>query len=114
MHTQINDNINKKNNDLTLFLNSEDDCVFYTGHASILVRLNNKKYLFDFINNTNFYGNSWIFFPNQIMDNRLYNVDGVFVSGDVHDFRYRQAVSAAGHRCEAAIDVEKYIEINGL
>ena len=52
MHTQIMDNINKKNNDLTLFLNSEDDGVFYTGHASILVRLNNKKYLFDF----------WIFY----------------------------------------------------
>ena len=42
------------------------------------------------------------------------NIDGVFVAGDVHDFRYRQAVTAAGHGCEAAIDVEKYIEINGL
>ena len=80
-------NINKKNNDLTLFLNSEDDGVFYTGHASILVRLNNKKYLFDFINNTNFYGNSWVFFPNQVMDNRLFNVDGVFVS-HIHQDHY--------------------------
>ena len=42
------------------------------------------------------------------------NVEGVFVAGDVHDFRYRQAVTAAGHGCEAAIDVEKYIEMNGL
>ena len=42
------------------------------------------------------------------------NVEGVFVAGDVHDFRYRQAVTAAGHGCEAAIDVEKYIEVNGL
>ena len=42
------------------------------------------------------------------------SVDGVFVAGDVHDFRYRQAVTAAGHGCEAAIDVEKYIEMNGL
>ena len=87
MNTQIIDSINKKNNDLTLFLKSKDDGVFYTGHASILVRLNNKKYLFDFINNTNFYSNSWIFFPNQIMDNRLYNVDGVFVS-HIHQDHY--------------------------
>ena len=80
MNTQIIDSVNRKNNDLTLFLKSNDDGVFYTGHASILVRLNNKKYLFDFINNTNFYNNSWVFFPNQIMDNRLYDIDGIFVS----------------------------------
>ena len=42
------------------------------------------------------------------------SVDGVFVAGDVHDFRYRQAITAAGHGCEAAIDVEKYIEMNGM
>ena len=80
MNIDLKDNINKKNKDLTLFLKSNDDGVFYTGHASILVRLNKKKYLFDFINNTNFYGNSWIFFPNQIMDKRLYDVDAIFVS----------------------------------
>jgi len=42
------------------------------------------------------------------------NIDGVFVAGDVHDFRYRQAVTAAGHGCEAAMDVEKYLEANDL
>tara|TARA_B110001452_G_C14851924_1_gene297553 strand:+ start:125 stop:466 length:342 start_codon:yes stop_codon:yes gene_type:complete len=82
-----NNNFNQKSKDLTKFLKSNDDGVFYTGHASILVRLNNKKYLFDYINNINFYGNSWIFFPNQIIDNRLFDVDGVFVS-HIHQDHY--------------------------
>lgn len=41
------------------------------------------------------------------------NIEGVFVAGDVHDHRYRQAVSAAGEGCKAALDAEKYItELN--
>jgi thioredoxin reductase (NADPH) len=38
------------------------------------------------------------------------NIDGVFVAGDVYDIRYKQAVTAAGMGCKAAIDVEKYLE----
>jgi len=38
------------------------------------------------------------------------NVDGVFVGGDVYDVRYKQAVTAAGMGCKAAIDAEKYLE----
>ncbi len=37
------------------------------------------------------------------------NIDGVFVAGDVADFRYRQAIAAAGSGCKAALDVEKYM-----
>lgn len=37
------------------------------------------------------------------------NVEGIFVAGDVWDYRYRQAVTSAGSGCEAAIDTEKWL-----
>jgi thioredoxin reductase (NADPH) len=59
-------------------------------------------------------------FRNQVeLDNNGYirnyegsktSVEGVFVAGDVYDYVYRQAVTAAGSGCEAAIDVIKYLE----
>jgi thioredoxin reductase (NADPH) len=38
------------------------------------------------------------------------NIPGVYVAGDVFDIRYKQAITAAGSGCKAALEVEKYLE----
>jgi thioredoxin reductase (NADPH) len=49
-----------------------------------------------------------------VRDETNSDIEGVFIAGDVHDHRYRQAVTAAADGCKAAIDAERWLESQGI
>lgn len=75
----------------------ETDGLFYMGHASVLAVLGAKKILFDPVILSKPYADAWAFFPSQVVDPSVFDVDAVVVSHihqDHYDVEYLKSLDA--------------------
>lgn len=127
----IMENRVRSNNKITLLMNSEIDEVLGNDSVVTGVRIKNNKTgatheipvtgVFIAIGHT---PNTAVFKDYIDLDETGYiknipgssktNVPGVFVSGDAADKTYRQAITAAGTGCMAALDAERYLAAKGV
>jgi len=80
---------------LTSFLNSSDNGIFFCGHASIIVRINQRNFLFDYVSTRSPYGSHWRFVPNQVKI-PIDKISAIFVSHfhkDHFDARFLKVAS---------------------
>lgn len=76
---------------LERFWNSQNEGSFYVGHASVLVSLDGYRFLIDPVISKPLFLDSWLFFPELVADEKLFEVDGVFISHhheDHYDLRF--------------------------
>jgi L-ascorbate metabolism protein UlaG (beta-lactamase superfamily) len=69
------------------FLHLDSDGVYYTGHASIIARINRQNFLFDYVQDNAPYGHRWQFFPPLVRNIPMDKINGIFVS-HVHQDHY--------------------------
>jgi L-ascorbate metabolism protein UlaG (beta-lactamase superfamily) len=62
------------------FLQQKCDGIFYTGHASIIARINGHNFLFDYVRDSFPYGDRWRFFPALVEKIPMDQINGIFVS----------------------------------
>jgi thioredoxin reductase (NADPH) len=121
----------KKNPKIEIHWNSETEEILGDANGVTGIRLkNNQTGLSEEIALTGFFvaighqPNTGIFKEQLHMDTQEYlitekgssktNIPGVFACGDVQDSIYRQAVTAAGSGCMAALDAERWLAAEGL
>ena len=89
--------------------NIKNDNITFCPTKGLFMGIGHKP-MTEFIKNTNIQLDSFGYI--KVVNNVYTNIPGVFSCGDVHDLKYKQAITAAGFGCMAAIETEKWLELN--